>query len=718
MKMYVSPPSKKSAKGPVKNFMWQSGPKPENSFVWPYVGNPSLERALLGILCNEEPQDEIWLVGAEGVGKTSMIERVIAEAQAVKPTPVVLRVNGEEVNRNQLEATLEALASVLMNGLVEQGSRVMTGIPDVPPWVFSAVCSSSPGKEKATAEIVKRGRSIPPRSSLERSLEAAVAGLLRTSQPSHMQQTGQGRGGKTKQRQREGDTGPSLGSSLKANERVQLRQLIQQDEKGDRGTESVWQTPERVFKEVAGLSVFQPQRSTSSSSSSPKTSSSLKADRKFRTRGDLESSLSLLRLMAMECVLLEAKEAASRGAGRGKGRGAADGSSSFRHQKKTGEEEDFPSPADDVDSLRVKAALVFLKWMMNVAQSLMKDRKSPVCLVVENAHLILRSPYIGEGAREAIEDVLTQSEIQPASSDRKKEVRKVPVLWETEDALCAVRGLFLRPALLSSGTEEERGELEEGPEVDASSGLERQRRIAARNARLRIFGGGGGSESGRSQKASVGVVELSGWSEDLARRLFVPNVIEDEKLWRGIWTAVGGNPALLHKTAEAFGAFNHEHELAEWVLHEPDEDGKKKKIPEDKETSLGLQPDAPQADIQAAKKYVAQANFARGLPDPLLEDVLKAESRLQWVASSPLVQAWRKQFADELSFRFQFYETLRLISSRPHLPVGDLLAVSDPLVLALLDANLLRAAVGPPQRLMHSSELSRHLIEDWVNLKC
>jgi len=207
---------------------------------------------------------------------------------------------------------------------------------------------------------------------------------------------------------------------------------------------------------------------------------------------------------------------------------------------------------------------------------------------------------------------------------------------------------------------------------------------------------------GPAEKHASPAVEVEEWAKELAKQIVLPKVSNDEEAFESIWLAAGGNGALLRKLVERVSTARVQQARVErQAERETDEEKRLRELGED-----------PTVTTERKTTKMEDALLDVNEQD-LGEEVVRFEWAMNQVLASPAMLDFRSSLNNEAHFQVLLCETIRELCKKPHVAARDpssLLDITHPILIALLDANLLYPRFQPFPRLTIVSTLHRRLL--------
>ena len=208
------------------------------------------------------------------------------------------------------------------------------------------------------------------------------------------------------------------------------------------------------------------------------------------------------------------------------------------------------------------------------------------------------------------------------------------------------------------------------------------------------------------------VIEVPDLPKEAVKAVFVPSLLSDDVHVETVYSLCGGRVSLLQKLVSPLNLLNEEQRLIDQEQEQKYRSGKENR------------PSAESRELQVSplvyKREVA-------LRDSLVQGVLKADAddfqaKMDRVVDgfAPLVAA--RETISETEFKVLVCESIRQITTTLRtaacipLPAGaSPLEIAHPVILALLDANILTVSWVPAPRIVIESPLKLFLLESWCS---
>ncbi|CEM06157.1 unnamed protein product [Vitrella brassicaformis CCMP3155] len=350
-------------------------------------------------------------------------------------------------------------------------------------------------------------------------------------------------------------------------------------------------------------------------------------------------------------------------------------------------------------------SLQVMRYLFAVLDYIKTVQGVPVSVIVQNAAALFRSPF------------LHQDQQGP---------NFVRALQQTRDDIC--HNNSSNTSNTSSGPTTTGGRK---PAAGSASGtfhllFETSDSLALVNATSHMSSGGDKGDDGPRtawpSSKKMEVCEVEPFDMEMAKSIMIPRLFEREEQFDAVWTLVGGNVDQLKRIFNKLAADQSHLETDLYRIlpdHKTDEHGNvdksnlDPKMVDDEEVGPRM---FTMADRRERKRHLYRKEWLQRIHrNTLAKDVLEFEWRMNEFLSLPIMQPLRGSLS-RVQFEVMLCESIRHLCARSHLLYQDILGLSHPVLLGLLDVNLLVARFDPT-RVEACNVFTRKLMVDFINAR-
>ncbi|KAF8820688.1 hypothetical protein IE077_002918 [Cardiosporidium cionae] len=326
-----------------------------------------------------------------------------------------------------------------------------------------------------------------------------------------------------------------------------------------------------------------------------------------------------------------------------------------------------------------------MAYFLCLLQSLCFTYHIPVCVVLMNVELFYRSSYLRTGGGASFFDSFTHSILK---------IYPVPHIFATSDALFTLQNfkhIMANSSLGESSSSPEKPTMNEFPSLSMDV------------------------EASPLTRIHTSIIQIPEWTKAMARAAFIPSLLDSESLFESIWEAVGGNVKLLEKIASDLRIQKLQLD-AEQMKYAHNEKGEEMLLKDVGFDYADLTTKSSFKELLELQKTLKLNALIRNLPEKTLRsDVLQFEWKMNQFFSLKLIEDLRLQMQNSISFYSTVFETIRLLLHQPYTYCQDVEAMKHPIILGLLDVNILTVAFLPT-RFSITDRFTYNLLRSYLEL--
>eukprot|EP00916_Digyalum_oweni_P019274 GHVL01032107.1.p1 GENE.GHVL01032107.1~~GHVL01032107.1.p1 ORF type:complete len:583 (+),score=101.93 GHVL01032107.1:1393-3141(+) len=218
-------------------------------------------------------------------------------------------------------------------------------------------------------------------------------------------------------------------------------------------------------------------------------------------------------------------------------------------------------------------------------------------------------------------------------------------------------------------------------------------------------------------------IHVGEWSKELTIKILSQVGYADKKVTECIWKCVGGNAKLIKCVVECLRDSDKAADKTTSSFREKEADYHSRLEPGQEGVVRHFEPEENELmALTATEQYITrrlrfQQSCIEHLPKrALAKEMLIFEWKMTKVLSHPLMEKARNVLENKVHFYVSFCESVRCLIDHPTLLINNILETDHPVIIALLDANILVPCYSP-RRLEFQSTLCRHLLLSFLEYK-